>query len=963
MTCFRRQLIVWVPAALSGLLLVAGASAQEAEAPADAPPVEAEALTEAEVSLSPENIQQRVDMMAMDLRTLSERDVVRINNIAAELARLGEHAIDPLLDLLTDPVAMAREAAVIALTAMHPSRALPDLVARLGDEEPAVAMAAVVAVNSYPGDWPTKALVRWLAHPENVVGEAVLSALVARDAANIREIISALYQTPPLVVGAGPYLAAMGRFPSRNTLKLLIAGLDDDRVAIDAIRGLVFYGSKASSSIGRWVKKNAKGKPAITAGCLAVLAGYGRAGDRVLSRVLPRLPYDLKEQAVDALLREVRPSARPAVVGRFLAHRDAGLKRVALLRAMEVEGADPRVASDKNLRFRDRDVRLLTARALQLVGRDRSVERLLITRYREVARLRDADNLEERALLLKGIGIAGTDEAVTELVQATGQPDEVEAALNGLGLVGDRAISSLLFVIKTGDPVRTPMAVRALANAGPNALAPLMGLLIHPSLEVRNVARQAVAQIQVVEVVPTIIELINDVSTPGRKQLISLLGALYCEDSYTELKRLAQKEDDRHLREAAVGVLAQVADPRVFTILKNVATNDPNQEIRLMAVNGLIWQEDSDSVPFLIQLLDYEKDIIRKAVAQGLGYMARPDDIAAIAPNLSTPRAEVITAVRNAMQRVSFQPELSIGDDFLEWREAHLEVPKGVKELRGGQMTFADGTVMHYWLRGEGTPLLVLPDGPDYPHDYLRRPLDRLAANNLVIYVDLPGRGLSSGPRDPSVPMGVEHDVQSVATMLARLNLRDIYVYGHGYGAMVGVRLADKHPKLVSRLVLDNSPRPTAAGLQSRVNVAASRVPEPWSQDLEWFRDTGPSGPRFSLEVHDRWLSLALLTGAVSNLGSLVDVWPRFKTRPSARRAVLGPMGDFDLTEIYERIEVRTLMLYGAEAPVGEADLAWRSGLADSVKKLKVKVIEGAGHLPAFEQPSEWFEALDGFLP
>ena len=40
---------------------------------------------------------------AMDLRLLSGRDAPRISNIAAALARLGEHAIDPLLDLLTDP--------------------------------------------------------------------------------------------------------------------------------------------------------------------------------------------------------------------------------------------------------------------------------------------------------------------------------------------------------------------------------------------------------------------------------------------------------------------------------------------------------------------------------------------------------------------------------------------------------------------------------------------------------------------------------------------------------------------------------------------------------------------------------------------------------------------------------------------------------------------------------------------
>ncbi|MDP6945594.1 MAG: alpha/beta fold hydrolase, partial [Myxococcota bacterium] len=525
---------------------------------------------------------------------------------------------------------------------------------------------------------------------------------------------------------------------------------------------------------------------------------------------------------------------------------------------------------------------MLTAHALQDVGRDRFVERMLITRYREVARHRKPENLQERALLLRGIGLSGTDEAVTELVQAVGQSDEVEAALHGLGLVGPRAISSLLFVIKTGDPVRTPLAVRALADAGTGALDPLMGLLVHPTREVRNVARQAVAHIQITEVVPNIVDLIKDASTPGRAQLVALLGALYCDESFSALRSLVQNKDDHTMREAAVKVLAQMPDPRVYKLLGNVAVNDSNQDIRLAAVKGLIWQGDTGSVPLLIGLLDYEKDFIRKVAAQALGYLARPKDVEAIEPNLSTPRNEVITAVRNAMKRVTFQPRLKNGDDFVEWADGYVDPTRSIPELRGGEMTLPDGTTMHYWLHGAGTPVLVLPDGPDYPHDYLRLAVDRLADDHLILYVDLPGRGQSAGPKDPGVPMGLEHDVQSLATMLARLNLRDIQIYGHGFGAMVAVRLADKYPKLVSRMVLDGSPQPTLGGWQQRVAVAASRVPEPWAHDLEWFRS---EGPRFSPDVRDRWLSLALLTGAVSRPQALVDVWPLIKTNPHIRRA------------------------------------------------------------------------------
>ncbi|MGB0589264.1 MAG: alpha/beta fold hydrolase [Myxococcota bacterium] len=973
MMCSRGQLIGVISLAFAVVWPSGAATARGGDPPAaeDSTAVEEarraaaeQDRQEAEEALSPESVLQRVETMAMDLRTLPGRDALRINNIARELAKLGPHAIDPLLDLMTDPVAMAREAAVTAIEQMHPDRALPDLIACLGDESPHVAMAAVVAVASYRTPWATRALVRWLAHPDGAVADAVLSALVARDADTVREVIAALYETPPVEVGSGPYLAAMGRFPTRKTVKLLLKSLSDDAVAIDAIRGLAFYGPKAAKKLGRWVKKNSKTNPAISAGAVAVLAGYGAAGDRVLRSLLPRLSHTLKEQAADALLIETRDEARPQVLGRLLAHRDAGLKKVGLERTMTVDGANPRIAMAQNIRFRDPDVRSLTAKALQLVGRDAEVERLLITRYREVARVRSPENLAERELLLEGIGIAGSDEAVTELVQATGQEDEVKAALHGLGLVGERAISALLFVIKTGDPVRTPLAVRALADAGPSALAPLMGLLIHPVREVRNTARQAVAQIQAIEVVPSVVALIAEAGTPGRVQLVSLLGALYCDESLTALREIARENGDHALREAAVRVLAQMDDPRVYPILKDVATNEPNQDIRYSAVNGLIWQSDLGAVPFLIGLLDYEKDFIRKAVARALGYMAMPTDIETIEPNLSTPRHEVLSAVRDAMRRISFQPAFDLGDQFVEWSEEYLSEAKAPVALRAGDMTFADGTTMHYWLHGSGEPMLVLPDGPDFSHKYLRPALDELAEDRLLIYVDLPGRGASSGPRDPTIPMGLEHDVQSTATMLARLNLRNVDVYGHGYGAMVAVRLADKHAKLVRTMILDGNPMPSLQGLQSRAAIAASRVPAPWAQDLEWFK---VEGPRFHPDVYDRWLNLALMTGAVTEPGVLVSLWPHLETNPSTRRSVLEPMGNFDLSEVYARIATPTLMLAGQDAPMDEAGQAWLAQYAEggsgASEHITLQTIPGAGHFPAFEQRDAWKDAIEDFLP
>jgi pimeloyl-ACP methyl ester carboxylesterase len=159
--------------------------------------------------------------------------------------------------------------------------------------------------------------------------------------------------------------------------------------------------------------------------------------------------------------------------------------------------------------------------------------------------------------------------------------------------------------------------------------------------------------------------------------------------------------------------------------------------------------------------------------------------------------------------------------------------------------------------------------------------------------------------------------------------------------------------------VLDNAPEPTRAGWASLVSVSAERVPHPWSEDLGLF--AGETGS-FNPAVRDRFLSTALLTGALGRPGVLLDVAPHLKRDPALRGTIQDGMGEFDFKSSFERITQPTLMLYGTKSPMSESAIAWRDKLDKERKNVSKFVLAGTGYLPGFEYPKPWAKLIRQFL-
>lgn len=906
-----------------------------------------------------ERAAERVRSMVMSLRGHGSPDPRRVRNVAKEMAGAGEPARSALVELLDDEDVGVRWAAALALGRLGVGEARAPVIARLGDPSPRVAAAAAGALVDDEATWTMKALVRWIGHPDEEVRKAVREALQGRSPEAVRPLIRTYLEHPPDGVGRGPYLALLGHYPGDDTARRLVDALADEALVDPALRGLEAMGERSAEQLADWIVARASDRAETAKRALGALASMGAGARDVLERHLPQLSLACVRHALRRVLEAAPAEEGAERIEGLTGSRDPEVRRAALELVPEVDGADPSRHLAASLRRDEAAVRLAAARSVRGAERSGQLAEILMRRYRELARERSEGNLEERRTLLRSLGYVGRDDAVAELVQATGHDGEREAALDGLERMGERAVGALVFVIKSGDPTRIPTAVEALSRLGSPAVEPLLELLQHRSRQVRNTARRALARVEAASAVPRVVELIERGSTPGRPQLVALLGQIYGDRSFRALRRLARESKKAPVRRAAVEALAVQDDERVLAVLRERAVEDRRDEVRLSAVRGLVWQGDRGAVDTLLEVLEEDREVpVRDEAARALGYLAGPDRVSALLERMDTPRTEVRIAVRDALRRVTFQRHLDEASTFRRWYRT-WDGGGSDAELDEGHVKLGDGVSLRYLVGGSGEPLLVLPGGPDLSHAYLRPGLDPLLASRRLLYVDLPGRGASERPDEGT--LGLEYDVSASLELLDRLNLdeAEVDVYAHGWGGLVAARLAEEHPDRIGRLVLDNVPMPTRAGWKARMERARAEVPSPWEGDLAWLRS---EDARFRSRVRDRFLYRALMTGQVAQVSALVGVARKLRTNPSVRSAIVTPLGNFDLRPTFDRLEVPTLLLHGDASPLPEEGWTWREELADGKERVQGRVIEEAGLLPCYERPKRWRRIVDAFL-
>ena len=247
-----------------------------------------------------------------------------------------------------------------------------------------------------------------------------------------------------------------------------------------------------------------------------------------------------------------------------------------------------------------------------------------------------------------------------------------------------------------------------------------------------------------------------------------------------------------------------------------------------------------------------------------------------------------------------------------------------------------------------GVPPVVLLAGLGLDHESWAGPAATLARHHRVVGIDLRGTGRSDAPTEG---YSLERLAQDVITVLNRLDLSDVVLVGHSFGAQIALLVAATVPGRLGRLALVCS-----NGVRASRSDAFPFGPPPESLEraLVEAEAKDPTAAR-RRNVRAGFPATADLDPA------LVDRLVEWQLRmPSeAMIASLRTYLHADLTAELAAVKMPVLQILGADDPVTAVEGGpWvQDRLADG----RLVVLDGCGHYPMFEAPERFAVVLSDF--
>jgi pimeloyl-ACP methyl ester carboxylesterase len=277
-----------------------------------------------------------------------------------------------------------------------------------------------------------------------------------------------------------------------------------------------------------------------------------------------------------------------------------------------------------------------------------------------------------------------------------------------------------------------------------------------------------------------------------------------------------------------------------------------------------------------------------------------------------------------------------------ETRSAEVTVPGGkLLDLPGGEIQVVDSGPRH------GRPIVLIhcfTCGIDW-WDGMRPALER---RHRVIAVDLLGH---DGSEKPSGGYSIEDQARVVAQALIRLGVRNAEVVGHSLGGPVSLALAERSPRLVSRLVLIDSVPDDSYG---NVGFVGELPFEPVIGQLLW-----RVKPDFSIRDG---LGVAFAPG-FSVPDAFVDDVKRmtYGSYTGSHDAYDRYAGEKPLPERAAAIAKPVLAIMGAEEQIAKDPRAALAAYRAGDPSAQTRLIAGAGHSPNVEKPAETAQLVLAF--
>jgi pimeloyl-ACP methyl ester carboxylesterase len=280
----------------------------------------------------------------------------------------------------------------------------------------------------------------------------------------------------------------------------------------------------------------------------------------------------------------------------------------------------------------------------------------------------------------------------------------------------------------------------------------------------------------------------------------------------------------------------------------------------------------------------------------------------------------------------------------------HLDIDLNAFDASKKLMALPNGESLAYIDGGARSgPAVVLIHGyTDSARDWVPM-LPYVSKRYRLILVDIRGHGQSSKPECCYTRLDFAYDIK---LLLDALGVQKADIVGHSLGSIIAQTFAEYWPEHTARVVLISSTGgspPDRPKKPPQFDFAAEirKLKEPIEADspfmIAWWDSPTPVDPDFIRRQRKDAAGIPL------------RVWLAVLDQALPANNIYG-----DLQNSLPRLKAPTLLIWGSKDPIMEEDV--RRSLRDALPNAKVKIFDGLGHNPFWEDPRGVAEVINAFL-
>lgn len=285
-------------------------------------------------------------------------------------------------------------------------------------------------------------------------------------------------------------------------------------------------------------------------------------------------------------------------------------------------------------------------------------------------------------------------------------------------------------------------------------------------------------------------------------------------------------------------------------------------------------------------------------------------------------------------------------------------VPSAQAREENGKIFEAPGATIYYEVMGSGTgaPLVVANGGPGFDHTYLHLSpaWDALAKNRRVVMYDQRGTGRSTGDHKDQT-YTLKDQVDDLEALRAHLGVDQIELLGHSWGGFLVMAYAAMHPDRIAHLFIVDSAAPQWKDIIFLFKEVFPETTE--RRDAFGFAEEMGDKKATDAELHEY---LTMLFYSPEKRDAFVAALPASVYRRGVNQAVSSDLGRFDLNPEIRKFKFPVMVITGRfdmnVAPI----VAYR--IHQGIPGSKFRAFERSGHLPFYEEPDAFVQAVEDFL-